>query len=135
MGKLFNLSVSQFLTCKWCHNSYFICHDDQVNYMWNAYAPVHSMCSGTISYHPFLAIHQHFYRKRFFISVQDFTKLWMFFHYGFFPPWLFLDLVSPEAQVYNFTEDLYFRIWGCIYRWSRDIPGYYYSPFYPPKEW
>lgn len=45
MGKLFNLSVSQFLTCKWCHNSYFICHDVQLNYTWNAYAPVHSMCS------------------------------------------------------------------------------------------
>ena len=135
MGKLFNLSVSQFLTCKWCHNSYFICHDDQVNYMWNAYAPVHSMCSELLAIIHFWLLANIFIEKDFSFQFRILPSYECFFFMDFFPPWLFLDLVSPEAQVCDFTVDLYFRIWGCIYRWSRDIPGYYYSPFYPPKEW
>lgn len=84
LGKLLNLSVFQFLICKWgkwyC-NSCFICHDDQMNYIWK-HMLQYIICA--ISHHPFLAPHQVFIEKdssfqfRILPSYECFT-LWIFF--------------------------------------------------------
>lgn len=120
---------------KWHCNSYFICPDDQMNWTQKTHAPGHSVCSGSINYHPFLAPHQHFSRQRFFIPVQDFTKLWSFSLWIPTPPLTLVRFGFSWSQICNFLRDLYFRTWECSHRWSKDISSYYYSPSYPPKEW